>query len=292
MFKGFISWLDSYISREEPSTVLKALIGLMAFAGLLGTIFGNQAIRAGAFVIVTIFVVSTMLSLLSDRRRLKQAYDTHRALLARYCDFIIDHSAEPLVAIDTWRQRLYVQPNGDVREVLTLTAIALREQVYFIRLTAGSGWDQPEKYRRDVKITARTLTINGMSGPRWNVTTSWRSSTMKVTSILHLHHPIKRGEEVVFEVIRTWPAKCLPLVRGEVDEFLFHTTSLIEIRHVDYSVVLPTGFDAVYELIGSDEPDVQLFVDKEYDQEGRRVIVCRADKVPTRTAVGIKLELK
>jgi hypothetical protein len=149
MFKGFIAWLDSYISREEPSSVLKAMVALMAFAGLLGTIFGNQAIRAGAFVVVIVFVMSVVLLLLADRQHLSQSYDTHRSLLARYCDFIIDHSSEPLVAIDTWRQKVYVQPNGDVREVLVLKAVALRERVYFIRLTAGSGQEQPEKYRRN-----------------------------------------------------------------------------------------------------------------------------------------------
>ncbi len=26
MFKGFIAWLDYYISREEPSSLLKAMI--------------------------------------------------------------------------------------------------------------------------------------------------------------------------------------------------------------------------------------------------------------------------
>jgi hypothetical protein len=291
MFKSFISWLDSYISREEPSSVLKAIVGLMAFAGLLGTIFGNQAIRAGAFVVVIVFVVSVMLLLLADRQHLTQSHDTHRSLLTRYCDFIVDHSTEPLVAIDTWRQKVYVQPNGDVREVLTLKAVALREKVYFIRLTAGSAWEQPEKYRRNVKVVARSLMVNGVSGPRWNVTTSWRS-TLKMVSIIHLHHAIKRGEEIFFEVTRTWPAKCLPLVRGETDEFVFRTSALLEIRHVEYSIVLPPTFNAVYELIGAWEPDVQLTVDTEHDHEGRSVFVWRADKVPMLTEVGIRLELQ
>jgi hypothetical protein len=51
MFRSFIAWLDSYLSREEPSSVLKAIVGLMAFAGLLGTIFGNQAVRATSTIL-------------------------------------------------------------------------------------------------------------------------------------------------------------------------------------------------------------------------------------------------
>jgi hypothetical protein len=291
MFKSFITWLDSYISNEEPSSVVKAMVGLLAFAGLLGTIFGNQAIRAGAFVAVITLAVSAVLLLLADRRRLKRAYDTHRMLLARYCDFVINSCPEPLISVQAWRQRVYVQRNGDVREVLTLKAIALRKNVYFIRLKAGSYWEQPEKYRRGVKIIARSLTINGTTGPHWNVTTSWLSA-QKVSPILHLHQPIKRGQEILFEVVRIWPAKCLPLVRGEPEEFIFHTSHLLEIQHVEFGIVLPVGLDAVYELIGSEEPDVQLSIDTEHDQEGRRVFVWHADKVPTRTTVGMRLELK
>jgi hypothetical protein len=65
-------------------------------------------------------------------------------LLARYCNFVIDNSPEPLVSIEAWQQWVFIHANGDVREVLTLRAVALREKVCFIRLKAGSGWDQPE----------------------------------------------------------------------------------------------------------------------------------------------------
>lgn len=292
MFKGFIAWLDSYISREEPSTVLKAMIGLMAFAGLLGTIFGSQTIRVGAFVVVIVLVASVMLLLLADRRRLKRAYETDRALLTRYCEFLIENSSEPAVCIEAWKQRVYILPNGDTREVLTLKTLALREKVPFIRLTAGCRWNQPEKYRRDVKVTARSLTASGLPGPRWNVTSPW-ISTQKMTSILHLHEPISRGETILFEVTRTWPAKCLPLMRDrEVEEFSIRTTHLLEIQLIEYSIVLPSGFDAAYELVGSAEPNVQLSAETEYDKEGRRVFSWHTGKVPAWTQVGIRLELK
>lgn len=292
MFKGFIAWLDSYISSEEPSSVVKAVVGLMTFAGLLGTIFGNQAVRAGAFVVVILLVVSVVLLLLSDRKRLNRAYDIHRYLLSRYCDFVTENSAEPLVAIEKWQQHVYVQRNGDVREILVLKAVALREKVYFIRLKAGSRWDQPDKYRRGVKVIARSVTINGAPGPRWHVTTSW-DSVQKMTSVLHLHQPVNRGERILFEVTRTWPAKNQPLMRhAQAEDFTLRTTSLLEIQHVEYTIALPAGFDAVYELIGEGEPAVQLTADTEHDQEGRRVFVWRADKVPALTKVGVRIELK
>lgn len=292
MLRSFIAWLDSYISREEPSSILKAVVGLMAFAGLLGTVFGNQAIRVGAFVAVIVFVISMGLLLLADRRRLKREYEIDRELLDRYCDFVIDNSSDPLVSIETWAQSVYIHRNGDVREVLTIKAIALRERVYFIRLTAKSKWDQPEQYRRGVKVIARSVTVNGTSGPRWNVTTSW-SSAQKMTSILPLHDPVKAGEEIFFEVVRIWPSKARPLMRqGLAEDFTLQTSSLLKIQHAEYRVILPPGVDAVHEPIGQAAPDVRLSIEAQRDQEGRRVFTWRAETVPTFTPVGIRLELE
>ena len=175
--------------------------------------------------------------------------------------------------------------------MLTLEAVALREEVYFIRLRAGSGWDQSEKYRRDINIVARSVTVNGAHGPRWNVTDTWQS-TQKINSILHLHQPIKRGEKILFEVVRTWPAKCLPLVRGDAESFYFRTSHLVAIQHVEYHIVLPIGLDATYELFGRNQSNVQMSAETELDKEGRRVITWRADKVPARTELGLRLELK
>jgi hypothetical protein len=291
MFRSFIAWLDLYISRETSASILKSLVGLMAFAGLLGTIFGSQAIRVGAFVIVIVFVISVILGLLADRRDLQQRYRATRELVTRYCDFVVENSAEPLVAIETWHQTVYIQPNGDAREVIIIRAVALREKVYFIRLTAGSRWDQPQRYRRSVEVTAHSLTVNNRAGPSWLVTTSWRSS-QKMTAILHLHEPVKQGEEVRFEVVRTWPAKCRPLMRDdETESFVFRATRILDIRHVEYTIVLPHGFEAVHEPVGHLDPDVQLSVVDERDPEGRRMFTWRADRVPADKAIGVRLEL-
>ncbi|HEY7592738.1 MAG TPA: hypothetical protein VH969_06245 [Actinophytocola sp.] len=283
--------MDLYISRETPASVLKSLVGLMTFAGLLGTIFGNEAIRVGAFVVVIFFAVCVILLLLGDRRRLQQENRAARQLVSRYCDFVVDNASKPLVSITAWDQVVYVQPNGDVREIITIKAVALRKKVYFIRMTAGSRWDQPERYRRNVRVIARGLTVNNRTGPHWLVTNSWMSS-QKMVSILHLHEPIALGEEVLFEVIRMWPAKCRPLMRDDIAEsFVFRTSHLLDIKHVEYKVVLPAGYDAVHEPIGHIEPDVRFSVEEGRDQEGRRVFIWHADLVPAGKTVGFRLEL-
>lgn len=288
MLSSFITWLDSYISRERPVAVMRATVGLMAFAGLLGTISGEQAVRAGAFVAVILIAMSTVLALLADRRRLVRENETNSRLLSRYCDSSAKNGADPIVRIDHWQQRVEVQSNGDVTETLILKAVPLRKQEEFIRLTAGSRWDQPERYRRRVQVVARGLTTNGRPGTRWNVTTSWRS-TQKFTSVLHPHVPVKKGETIMFEVTRTWPAKCRPLMRdGEAESFTLQTSSLLDIQHVDYTIVLPLRTEALYEEIGAGEPDVQLTT----DVDGGRIFAWQAGKIPAFTEVGIRLQLK
>jgi hypothetical protein len=291
MLKSFIFWLNSYVTRETPASILASLIGLLAFAGLLGTIFGNHAIRAGAFVVVIAFVVSAILLLLTDRRLLQRRYDVTHALLTRYSDFVMYHRSDPNVAVKVWNQVVYIQPDGDVNETIRIKAVALRPRVHLIRLTAGSRWDQPERYRRKVKIIARELTNTNNPGPRWDVTTSW-ISTQKMLSILHLREPIKRGQEIYFEIVRTWPAKCRPLMREELtDSFVFRNSPLLDVRHVDFKIVFPGGFDAVCEPIGHLQPNVHLSIDDERDDEGRRVFTWHADPIPGGEAVGIRLEL-
>jgi hypothetical protein len=289
--RPFIAWLDFYILGEDPASVLKGLVGLMAFAGLLGTILGNQVIRVGAFVVVIVFVVSVILMLLADRRRSTQQLGTHHKLLTRYCDFVRENSLDPLVSVESWDQTVYLRPNGDVHEVLVIKAIALRERVYFVVMTAGSRWEQPDQYRRNVEVAARGLTVNGLSGTRWNVTTSWTSS-QKMTAVLHLHEPVKAGEEINFEVVRTWPGKCRPLMRERTaEDFVLRTTSLLVTNHVTYKIVLPKGFEAIQESIGQHHSGVNLVVLPQRDHEGRTVFAWSADHVPTEASVGIRLQL-
>jgi hypothetical protein len=116
---------------------------------------------------------------------------------------------------------MYVQSNGDVREVLFIKATALRDEVYFLRFNMGSCWQQPERYRRKVEVRARGIRANGTPGVQLNITGSWISDA-KLRSIVHLQSPLARGEEIRLEMVRTWPAKCLPLMRGgAVDSFVF-----------------------------------------------------------------------
>jgi hypothetical protein len=291
MLRNFTTWLDSYISRKEPTALLRALVVLMAVAGLLGAIFDEHAIRIAAIVGMLVLGLSALLVLVADRLRLQHKHDAHRELLARYCDFVIDNRMRPLVSIETWHHKVYVQPNGDVREVAMIKAVALRDEVHFIRFHLGSEWDQPEEQRRNVTVRARGINVDGVPGPQWNVTNTWLSDD-KLNTIVHFGAPVRLGEEVRLEMVRFWPAKCLPLMRhGAAENFFFRTTDLMQIRQAEYQVILPLGFDVAHQPIGFIEPAEHASIDAYTDTEGRRVVVWRAMRLPNRHSVGMRLEL-
>lgn len=293
MLKSFVAWLDSYLAHRGAPAVIAGLVGIMSFAGLLGTVLGSQTVRAGAFAAVALLVVAGILFVLADRRRLQREYNIHRDLLAKYCDFIVDHRPEPLVLANEWDQTVFIQQNGDVRERLVVKATALREEVYFIRFYAGSEWEQPEKYRKKVRINARSLKVNGKSGPRWNVTRSWLSSKQMVM-IVHLHSPVRAGEEIRLEIERFWPKKCQPLMcQGEPDDFIFHTGKMLQIDKVTFRVVFPGECNVSYDAIGFvDDATTGVHIGSERDADGRRVVTLYVDHLPVDARYGMKLDVE
>lgn len=291
MLRNFTAWLDSYTSRKEPAAMLRRLVAVMAVVGVLGAIFDQSAILVLAIVGILVLGLFSLAILLVDRHRLQVGDDMQRQLLARYCDFLIENKMTPLVSIENWHHKVYVEANGDVREVAMIKAIALRDEVHFIRFHLGSDWDQPEELRRNVTVRAHCVNHDGKLGPQWNVTTTWLSDA-KLNTIVHFGSPVRRGEEVRMEMVRHWPAKCRPLMRQRAAEnFYFRTTELLQIQRIEYQVILPLGFDVTHRPIGFTEPDAHTSIDAYTDTEGRRVVVCRATRLPKRHSVGMRLEL-
>ncbi len=139
-------------------------------------------------------------------------------------------------------------------------------------------------------MTARRVNADDSLGPLWNVMLSWERD--KLVAYIDLDPPLRRGETIRFQVERTWPAKCRPMMRdNRAEDFLLRTTSALEINYVKYSVVLPKGHEAAYELIGAGEPDVQLLGDVT-ERDGRKTYTWYAEKVPEYTWIGVRLQLK
>jgi hypothetical protein len=291
MFEAFIKWLDEYLSTHEQSSVLKAAVGLVAFASLLGAFFGSQTVRAGALVVVMFCLMSGVLLLLADRHTLKKERDGYLRRLNAFHSELTELTLGPLIAVERWEQRVEISSNGDVREVLLIEAVAPRDHAYFVRLTARSRWAQPRWQLRKLRQTVSTVKPDGSLGPNWSIHSWWEGD--KLLSYLDLDPPIRRGQVIRFRLDRTWPGKCQPMMRDkQAEDFLLRTTTGLEIRYAEYTLVLPKGKAARYELIGDGEPDVQLAAGENEGKDGRREYTWCADKVPAQISVGMRLQLE
>jgi hypothetical protein len=267
---------------------------LVTVAGVLVAAFGNGAYRGAATVAAIVFVVGFVGLLLLGRRVALQTAEDCRLLVTRYCDFVVGRGNEGrdlLVSVENWHQKVRIQPNGDVREVVVIEAVARRNEVYFVRFQLSSGWGQPERHRRNVAVIADSIEIDGRPTTHWSITNSWLSDA-RLMSIVHFHSPVRMGQGLRMEMTRFWPAKCLPLMRwGAEEQFVFHTAELLHLRHLEYQVSLPAGFDATCDPIGFSPPDKRLSVTAYDAVGGGRVFICRADELPGRRTVGMRLSL-
>ncbi|MBB4904747.1 hypothetical protein [Actinophytocola algeriensis] len=290
MLRKSTRWWDVYRRDHEPSAALKTALGATAFASLLGTFFGDGTIDTVTFAVSIVCLVIGILLLLADRHGVRQERDTYLHRLNWYYEVLSKLGPEPLIVVDNWEQTVVIMPNGDTHEVQIIDAVAPREMVFFARLTARSRWRQPKRQLRRITMTARRVNADNSLGPSWHVMAAWEGD--KLVAYIDLDPPLRRGETIRFQVERTWPAKCRPMMRdNKPEDFLLRTTSALEIKFVRYSVVLPEEFEAAYELIGEGEPDVQLIGDMT-EQHGRKTYTWYAEKVPEYTWIGIRLQLK
>jgi hypothetical protein len=290
MLRKSTRWWDDYRRNHEPSATLKIALGAAAFASILSAFSADKTIDTVTFAVSIVCLMIGILLLLADRRGVRQEHDANLRRLNWYYDVLSKQGPEPLIAVDNWEQTVVIMPNGDTREVQIIDAVAPREMIFFARLTAKSRWQQPKRQLRRITMTARRVNADNSLGPSWNVLMTWEGD--KLVAYLDLDPPLRRGETIRFQVERTWPAKCGPMMRdNKPEDFLLRTTSALDIKFVKYSVVLPEGFEAAYELIGEGEPDVQLLGDMT-EQHGRKIYTWYAEKVPEYTWIGIRLQLK
>lgn len=287
--------VSNYLSFRRRSAPAMAGVALVAVAGMLMATLGNGGLRVVATVVAIVCALGVVTVFLVERRVDGRSAADCAHLVARYCDFVVGNESAPrdglLASVENWHQKVHIHANGDVREVVVLEAVAERDEVYFIRFRLGSDWEQPAKYRRNVLVNADNIEIDGRSTKHWSITNSWLSGA-RLMSIVHFHSPVRMGQVIRMEMTRFWPAKCLPLMRGGAAErFVFHTSELLRIRHLEYQVSLPAGFDASYEPIGFTQPDHRFSVAGYTDVGGRRVFICRGTELPERQTVGMRLAL-
>lgn len=194
-----------------------------------------------------------MLVLIRDHGTLKREVSAHRELLTRYCELIY-YASHPVALVQSWNQVATIERNGDVNELITINAVALRDPLYFLRLRSDAKWEQPEAYRRRVRVNFRSVHIAGLRGPSWQITPRWLPDG-RLEMLAHLHSPVPKGAEIQIEIEREWPGKCIPLMKERApDNFGFNMSGALHIKQAKYIIVLPKDTDVYYEPIGFQQP--------------------------------------
>ena len=288
MLRSFLEWFDSQLTEKGVAVTIKGFFGLMALALALSAIPGVPAVKTGALVLVILIALTLALTLLNDRRRLKQELDSYRGLLSRYCLFLADRP-KPYFRLKNWDQRAIVHPNGDTDERIDVHVETLLK-VHFLRFQFNPGWVQPDRYWKRAQAEVHLLLPDGRRVPDSEVTYTWgQGGTLDI--IYHLHDPVRSGCELRFQVHWHWPGKSLPLIQNKTDRFFFNFTKAFPVDQARYAIALPPGCDAYHSPIGFNEPHedfciaIQEVNDRiEFTFEGRNV--------PLRHHLGMRLQLK
>jgi hypothetical protein len=174
MLRSFVAWLDDYLADEGPSAVMRAVIGLLSFAALLGALLGSVAVKAGVIVTVLLTLLGAALLLLADRRAMRSQLQLHRRLVLRYGKYVDEPQSAYQVL--SWKQTAHVtNTRGDTKEHVTVRVKVLRPEMRLIRLVFGCGWSQPARHRRHIKVNVRNLLAGNVLGTKPEVTYFWVS---------------------------------------------------------------------------------------------------------------------
>ncbi|WP_367130449.1 hypothetical protein [Saccharothrix sp. HUAS TT1] len=289
MLTRFIIWLDDILADEGSPAIVKAALGILSFAVLLGALLGNTAVKAGALVVALLVLLSAGLVLLADRRATLRRLETQWQLVAHYTKLASDGSPPEYRVVD-WDEFLTVEPNGDTRKRLTMRAQVLVDGLWSIRQVHGCGWPQPARFRRRVVVVVRKLLVDGAPGPRMSSTSAWDAEGRFVL-ITHFRSALPRGSSFGIVVECDWPGMCAPLMRDRrPDDFtLSFRTPVVRAR---YLVALPPGSDAYLEPVGFSEEEDGFGIVRTVDPGGRPVFGIESTAVPLHTRVGMRIEVK
>lgn len=289
MLKSFLGWLRDYVVHTGIVGVAEGMFGLLAFGGMLSTLFGSTAIKAGALVAVILGLLGLYILLIGNRVEWHRRTALYQRLLGHYCKLLQDRY-EHSWRIIRWDQFSDIRSNGDATETITVTAIVECEYLDFFRILTGSGRDHSDRERRKVQMRLRTLEVDGVGGTRWDATTNWISRS-RLEVLAHFGVPARQGDEITMVIDQHWPKKWTRLVRdNEPDEFAVEFRR--PIAELSYSIALPAGRETFVDPIGLVRGRHDYSLETKPNKYGRVEVTLSARDVPQDTRVGMRLDLK
>ncbi|WP_141979986.1 hypothetical protein [Saccharothrix saharensis] len=256
--------------------------------GFTAALVGHGHLRVFGLGLVACAGVAVFAMLVVNRVVWRDRDVVERRLLLAYCDRLENVHGQKW-SVRSWVQEVDVQPNGDVRQRISFTVVALCEVLYFCTFHDRANWEWPRRHRRRVQAHVRSVEVRGEGGTRYDFTTSWLDNGV-LKMVVHLHGGVPLGGEVSLSVDMFWPAKCLPLMRGDrADEFL---ASFAEpVPFAQYVIRLPVGERASFEKVGMLTEQDDCSLTRELNQSGHLETTLTVRDLPAYRKFGVRLDL-
>ncbi|MBP2334627.1 hypothetical protein JOF41_000805 [Saccharothrix coeruleofusca] len=288
MLRDFIEFLEKHLDGSGITGLIRAAVGILTFGSVLSVVLGSTAIKA-SLVVATCLCLLGLLALSTARNRaLRAQVDHDRHLLALRCDDLTGQIG-PEWHIHHWHESLTVARNGDAIVSITVRATVTSEELRFLRLRLGSGWQQSEHVRRRVRVTTTGVEVDRPGSTQWHDTTYWRVDG-RLEILAHcVSSPPRKGDEVRLHMEIVWPGKAAPLMRCAPDEFTVCFSR--PLAHLTYRLALPAGTRLKHQPINLREDVDNYALSVFAPRKGRSIVELTAHDIPADRRVGMRLEL-
>jgi hypothetical protein len=267
--------------------IAEAVLGVLGFAGLISSVVGAPAIKAGAIVATLIAITGLFVVLTTSRSRLHSQNQELAELLRRYCH-ALETRYHHMWRTTCWRQFIAIDHQGNTTEEISFTIVADSEFVDYVSVWCGSGWAWPTRLQKRVRYNLTTALNGTEGGVRPVVTDSWYDRD-ELAIIAHLREPLPQGSTASFELTMHWPQKCARLTRrGEPEEFARTFPHTLDSLH--YAVELPPGYQARVETFGLKNSAAKYRVRVMTTRAGGKRIALTAERVPAEQRVGMRID--
>lgn len=289
--RGFLNWFGGRLSDAGLIRPVEILLGAMALSGTFWIFFGSGSLEF-ALVAVVLMVSTVGLIVLIIRERLSSGkrHKVDQELLHEYSSELFRRT-DSAWQLTKWEQRTVIDKRGDTQQTIAASAIVVKSPgLRLYRFNVGAGWDQPEQYRRRVKVHLGGVEVENVEDQAARLTTRWLASG-KLEVYVHFSRPMARGKRFRVVAVLDWPGKCIPLMLDRIpDEFRYVASRFLD--ELAYAVVLPSEADVVLDLLGFDPDDENCSLVKTRNDSGQLEIELHAVNIKPPRVVGMRLDLK
>jgi hypothetical protein len=275
------------VSHTGLVGVIEAVLGVLGFAGLASTLFGEPAIKAGAVVATLAAILGLLVVLSTSRSGLQNRNETLEELIRHYTA-ALEHRYHHMWRTKTWRQLIVIDEHGNTTEEISCTIVADSEYVDYFSVWCGAGWAWPTHLRKKVKYRITTARNGAEGGVRSIITDSWFDRD-KLAIIVHLREPLPQGSEAAFDLTMSWPLKCARLAKhAEPEEFARTFPGPLDSLH--YTVELPRGYQARVDTIGLRNGGTKYKIRSTTTKDGAKRVTLTAAGISAGRRVGMRID--